>query len=199
MVLSEFQMSTATLFPFAIGCWMVFFLYWAISALSSKVAKKSESVLARFQRMVPLVVAYSLLFYQVTRVGWLGKRFVADTSAAAVIGVTLTTAGVAFAIWARWHLGANWSAIVSIREQHELIRTGPYRRVRHPIYTGMLLAMAGTALVLGELRGLLAFAITLFAFYWKARKEEAWLTREFGESFEAHTKQTGMFLPKIGH
>jgi protein-S-isoprenylcysteine O-methyltransferase Ste14 len=199
MVLSEFQMSTATLFPFAIGCWMVFFLYWAISALSSKVAKKSESVLARFQRMVPLVVAYSLLFYQVTRVGWLGKRFVADTSAAAVIGVTLTTAGVAFAIWARWHLGANWSAIVSIREQHELIRTGPYRRVRHPIYTGMLLAMAGTALVLGELRGLLAFAITLFAFYWKARKEEAWLTREFGESFEAHAKQTGMFLPKIGH
>jgi protein-S-isoprenylcysteine O-methyltransferase Ste14 len=149
--------------------------------------------------MVPLVVAYSLLFYQVTRVGWLGKRFVADTSAAAVIGVTLTTAGVAFAIWARWHLGANWSAIVSIREQHELIRTGPYRRVRHPIYTGMLLAMAGTALVLGELRGLLAFAITLFAFYWKARKEEAWLTREFGESFEAHAKQTGMFLPKIGH
>jgi protein-S-isoprenylcysteine O-methyltransferase Ste14 len=199
MVLSEFQMSTATLFPFATGCWMVFFLYWAISALSSKVAKKSESVLARFQRMVPLVVAYSLLFYQVTRVGWLGKRFVADTSAAAVIGVTLTTAGVAFAIWARWHLGANWSAIVSIREQHELIRTGPYRRVRHPIYTGMLLAMAGTALVLGELRGLLAFAITLFAFYWKARKEEAWLTREFGESFEAHAKQTGMFLPKIGH
>jgi protein-S-isoprenylcysteine O-methyltransferase Ste14 len=199
MVLSEFQMSTATLFPFAIGCWMVFFLYWAISALSSKVAKKSESVLARFQRMVPLVVAYSLIFYQVTRVGWLGKRFVADTSAAAVIGVTLTTAGVAFAIWARWHLGANWSAIVSIREQHKLIRTGPYRRVRHPIYTGMLLAMAGTALVLGELRGLLAFAITLFAFYWKARKEEAWLTREFGESFEAHAKQTGMFLPKIGH
>jgi protein-S-isoprenylcysteine O-methyltransferase Ste14 len=199
MVRSEFQMSTATLFPFAIGCWMAFFLYWAISALSSKVAKKSESVLARFQRMVPLVVAYSLLFYQVTRVGWLGKRFVADTSAAAVIGVTLTTAGVAFAIWARWHLGANWSAIVSIREQHELIRTGPYRRVRHPIYTGMLLAMAGTALVLGELRGLLAFAITLFAFYWKARKEEAWLTREFGESFEAHAKQTGMFLPKIGH
>jgi protein-S-isoprenylcysteine O-methyltransferase Ste14 len=198
MVLSEFQMSTATLFPFAIGCWMAFFLYWAISALSSKVAKKSESVLARFQRMVPLVVAYSLLFYQVTSVGWLGKRFVADTSAVAVIGVTLTTAGVAFAIWARWHLGANWSAIVSIREQHELIRTGPYRRVRHPIYTGMLLAMAGTALVLGELRGLLAFAITLFAFYWKARKEEAWLTREFGESFEAHAKQTGMFLPKIG-
>jgi len=198
MVLSEFHMNTSKLFPFAIGCWMVFFLYWAVSALSSKVAKKSESVLARFQRMVPLVVAYSLLFYQWTSVGWLGKRFVADTSASAVIGVALTAAGVAFAIWARWHLGTNWSAVVSIREAHELIRSGPYRRIRHPIYTGMLLAMAGTAMVLGELRGLLAFAITLLAFYWKARKEEAWLTREFGEKFEAHARQTGMFLPKLG-
>jgi protein-S-isoprenylcysteine O-methyltransferase Ste14 len=198
MVQSEFHMNTSKLFPFAIGCWMVFFLYWAISALSSKVAKKSESVLARFQSMIPLVVAYSLLFYKWTSVGWLGKRFVADTSSAAVIGVALTAAGVAFAIWARWHLGANWSAVVSIREEHELIRTGPYRRIRHPIYTGMLLAMAGTALVLGELRGLLAFAITLLAFYWKARKEEVWLTREFGEKFEAHTRQTGMFLPKLG-
>jgi protein-S-isoprenylcysteine O-methyltransferase Ste14 len=191
-------MNTLKLFPIAIGCWLMFFVYWAISALSSKMAKKSESVAGRLQRMVPLVVAYSLLFHQGTSVGWLGKRFVADTPAAAVIGVALTAAGVAFAIWARWHLGANWSAVVSIREQHELIRSGPYRRVRHPIYTGMLLAMAGTALVLGEVRGLLAFAITLLAFYWKARKEEVWLTREFGDKFEAHTKQTGMFLPKLG-
>jgi protein-S-isoprenylcysteine O-methyltransferase Ste14 len=189
-------MNTATLFPIATCLWLIFFLYWAISALRSKVAKKTESGAERLQRMIPLAVAYLLLFYQGTSFGWLGKRFVTDSSAA-VIGVLLTAAGVAFAIWARWHLGANWSAIVSIREQHELIRTGPYRRVRHPIYTGMLQAMAGTALVLGEVRGLLAFAITLFAFYWKARKEEAWLTREFGETFEAHTKQTGMFLPRV--
>jgi protein-S-isoprenylcysteine O-methyltransferase Ste14 len=190
-------MNTATLFPIATCLWLVFFLYWAISALRSKVAKKTESGAERLQRMIPLAVAYVLLFYQRASFGWLDKRFVTDSSAAAVIGVSLTAAGVAFAIWARWHLGANWSAIVSIREQHELIRSGPYRRVRHPIYTGMLLAMAGTALVLGEVRGLLAFAITLFAFYWKARKEEAWLTREFGEKFEAHTKQTGMFLPRF--
>jgi protein-S-isoprenylcysteine O-methyltransferase Ste14 len=191
-------MNSATLFPIVIGCWLVFFLYWAISALSSKAAKKTESVAERLQRMAPLAAAYWLLFYNATTLGWLNRRFVNDSSYAAVIGVTLTAAGVAFAIWARWHLGANWSAIVSIREEHELIRTGPYRRVRHPIYTGMLLAMAGTALVLGEVRGLLAFAITLAAFYSKARKEEAWLRREFGDKFAAHMKQTGMFLPKIG-
>jgi protein-S-isoprenylcysteine O-methyltransferase Ste14 len=195
---SEMLMNTATLFPIATCLWVVFFLYWAISALRSKAAKKTESGAERLQRMVPLAVAYLLLFYRATSFGWLGKRFVTDSSPPAVIGVSLTAAGVAFAIWARWHLGANWSAIVSIREQHELIRSGPYRRVRHPIYTGMLLAMAGTALVLGEVRGLLAFAITLFAFYWKARKEEAWLTREFGEKFNAHAQRTGMFLPRIG-
>jgi protein-S-isoprenylcysteine O-methyltransferase Ste14 len=190
-------MNTMTLFPVATCLWGVFFLYWAISSLSSKAAKKTESVAERLQRMLPLAVAYVLLFYQAKSFGWLNKRFVADSSAAAIIGVVLTAAGVALAIWARWHLGANWSAIVSIRKEHELIRSGPYRRVRHPIYTGMLLAMAGTALVLGEVRGLLAFAITLFAFYWKARKEEAWLEREFGERFAEHTRQTGMFLPRV--
>ena len=191
-------MNTANLFPIVICCWLVFFLYWAISALSSKLAKKSESAGERLQRMIPLTAAYLLLFYNATSLGWLNRRFVTDSSSAAVIGVTMTAAGVAFAIWARWHLGTNWSAIVSIREEHELIRSGPYRRVRHPIYTGMLLAMAGTALVLGEVRGLLALAITLVAFYSKARKEEAWLTHEFGEKFAEHTKHTGMFLPKPG-
>lgn len=190
-------MNIAASFPIATCFWLVFFLYWAISALSSKVAKKTESGAERLQRMIPLAVAYLLLFHNATHLGWLGRRFVADSSTAAVTGVLLTAAGVAFAIWARWHLGANWSAIVSIREQHELIRSGPYRRVRHPIYSGMLLAMAGTALVLGEMRGPLAFAITLFTFYWKARKEEAWLTREFGERFKDHTRQTGMFLPRF--
>jgi protein-S-isoprenylcysteine O-methyltransferase Ste14 len=191
-------MNTATLFSIAKIFWIVFFLYWMISALRSKAAKKTESSADRFSRMLQLGVSYFLLFYNATPLGWLSHRFVTDTPAASLIGVTLTGLGVAFAIWARWHLGANWSAIVSIREQHELIRTGPYRRVRHPIYTGMLLAMAGTALVLGEVRGLLAFAIVFFAFYSKARKEEDWLAREFGEKFKVHTEQTGMFLPKIG-
>ena len=190
-------MNTATLFPVARCLWLVFFLYWAISALRGKVAKKTESGAERLKRMIPLAAAYFLLFHPAAHFSWLGRRFVFDSSAAGVVGVLLTAAGVALAIWARWHLGANWSAIVSIREQHELIRSGPYRRVRHPIYTGMLLAMAGTALVLGEVRGLIAFAITLFAFYWKARKEEAWLTREFGEKFGMHAKQTGMFLPRF--
>ena len=120
-----------------------------------------------------------------------------ETEALNLLGLVLAGAGVAFAIWARWHLGRNWSAIVSIREEHELIRTGPYCAVRHPIYTGMLLAVTGTVLIVGEFRALIAFAIVLGSFYWKARKEEYWLAREFGERFEAHAKHTGMFFPRF--
>jgi protein-S-isoprenylcysteine O-methyltransferase Ste14 len=78
-----------------------------------------------------------------------------------------------------------------------LIGTGPYRWIRHPIYTGILLGLAGTALVVGEVRGLVGLAVAAAAFYRKARKEETWLNQEFGASFEAHAKQTGMFLPRF--
>jgi protein-S-isoprenylcysteine O-methyltransferase Ste14 len=112
-------------------------------------------------------------------------------------GVLLTAAGVAIAFWARWHLGANWSGVVTLKEGHELIRSGPYRAIRHPIYTGILLALLGTVVTAGEAHGLLAFAIAWISFYAKARREESYLTQEFGEKFGAHAKQTGMFLPKI--
>jgi protein-S-isoprenylcysteine O-methyltransferase Ste14 len=112
-------------------------------------------------------------------------------------GALLTGAGVGLAILARWHLGTNWSGTVTLKEGHELIRTGPYRAIRHPIYTGILLALLGTAIAFGEVRGLVAFAVAWGSFYFKARREEAFLTQEFGEKFGTHAKETGMFLPKI--
>jgi protein-S-isoprenylcysteine O-methyltransferase Ste14 len=179
------------------GCfWIVFGTYWAVSALGQKAAKKRENFLERLRHTIPMAVALALLFRSDVAYGGLGQRFVPETEALNLLGLALAGAGVSFAMWARWHLGRNWSAIVSIREDHELIRTGPYRAVRHPIYTGMLLAVAGTVLIVGEFRALLALAIVLGSFYLKARKEEYWLAQEFGESFEAHAKSTGMFVPR---
>ena len=172
-------------------------VYWAVSALRQKSTKKEEHVIERLRHLVPVMVAFFLLSQADASHGWLGLRFVPESGTLSLLGLVLAGAGVAFAIWARWHLGRNWSAAVSIREQHDLIRTGPYRVVRHPIYTGLLLAIMGTALIVAEFRALLAFAIVLAAFYLKARKEEAWLAREFGETFEGHAKQTGMFLPRF--
>jgi protein-S-isoprenylcysteine O-methyltransferase Ste14 len=146
-----------------------------------------------------LLAAFFLLARPEARYGWLGARFVPATPAVAWLGVLLTAAGVAVALWARWHLGSNWSGVVTLKEGHELIVTGPYRAIRHPIYTGMLLGLLGTAMAMGEVRGLLGIAFAWLAFYVKARREESFLVREFGEKFEAHVKQTGMFLPKIAH
>jgi protein-S-isoprenylcysteine O-methyltransferase Ste14 len=177
--------------------WILLWLYWLISARKLKAVKRRESLEERLQHTLPLIVAYFLLFSTRVNFAWLGERFVPHTEAVGMAGIAATAAGVFFAIWARWHLGENWSGTVTLKADHELIRTGPYRFIRHPIYTGMLVAMAGTALAVGEMRGVLAFLITLAAFYQKARREERFLSQEFGERFEAHSKQTGMFLPKI--
>jgi protein-S-isoprenylcysteine O-methyltransferase Ste14 len=174
--------------------WLVFGLYWIISAFKLKKTKRRESWSQRFRYVLPLVAAF-YLFQPRAHYGWLGARFVPESDAAGWVGVALTAAGVGIAIWARWHLGANWSGVVTLKEGHELIRSGPYRNIRHPIYTGILLAFLGTAVALGEVRGLLAVTIAWLSFYTKARREESFLTQEFGDRFLEHTKSTGMFLP----
>ena len=84
-----------------------------------------------------------------------------------------------------------------IQSGHELIRTGPYARLRHPIYTGMLLALVGTALEIGKYRALAALGIFLIGFARKAKKEEELLAERFGTAFEEHKRLTGFFLPRV--
>jgi protein-S-isoprenylcysteine O-methyltransferase Ste14 len=180
------------------GLWILFALYWLVSALKRKRTKQRESIVQRLGYVFLLAVAFYLLgrpeahFYPV-----LGDRFVPDTASMQWIGVLLTAAGIGIAFWARFHLGANWSGTVTLKEGHELIRTGPYRTMRHPIYTGILLAMLGTMLTMGEVRGLIAVGLAWLSFYIKARREESFLSREFGPKFREHQQHTGMFLPRF--
>jgi protein-S-isoprenylcysteine O-methyltransferase Ste14 len=109
----------------------------------------------------------------------------------------LTYLGAAIAIWARIILGQNWSARVTLKVGHELIRSGPYRYVRHPIYTGMLLAMIGTAMVAGEWRGAAAVALSIIAFCLKAQREEQFMVTEFGETYHEYRSQTGFLVPGL--
>jgi protein-S-isoprenylcysteine O-methyltransferase Ste14 len=178
-------------------CWGIFGLYWVISAARQKAAKRKEPWWERLGHILPLVLVAAFFNWQAARYGLLGLGLVPFSPAVGVAGLAMTAAGVALAIWARRHIGQNWSAVVSIRANHELIDTGPYRKIRHPIYTGILLALAGTGLLIGEARVVIGFVIAYVVFYLKARKEEKWLTREFGERFMVHAKKTGMFLPKL--
>jgi protein-S-isoprenylcysteine O-methyltransferase Ste14 len=177
--------------------WILFGLYWLLSALKLKKTKKREAWHERVLYMLPLLAAFFFLSRPEAHYGWLGARFVPDNPTVGWLGVTLTAAGVAVAFWARWHLGANWSGVVTLKEGHELIRRGPYRTIRHPIYTGILLALLGTAVAIGEVRVLLAVAIAWLSFYLKARREESFLSEEFGPSFAEHRQHTGMFFPRF--
>src|SRR5213593_4021294 len=177
--------------------WILFGLYWLVSALKRKKTKRRETWAQRLIYTLPLVAAAELLVRPEARYGWLGAHFVRANPTVEWSGVLLTAAGVAIAFWARWHLGANWSGVVTLKEGHELIRTGPYRAIRHPIYTGILLALLGTAITFGEVRALLAVAIAWLSFYIKARREEWLLSQEFGTGFAEHKQRTGMFLPRF--
>lgn len=184
-------------FHIAAIIWIVFLLYWIISAQKVKSIKRREPLRERVLYMISMVIAYVLLFNDPFTFTALGRRFVPLDPRIGVSGVVVTALGVAFAIWARLHLGENWSATVTVKTGHELIESGPYRAVRHPIYTGMLVAMAGSALALGQARGLVALVVTAVGFYFKARKEERYMFSEFGEKYQAYAHRTGMLLPKL--
>jgi protein-S-isoprenylcysteine O-methyltransferase Ste14 len=95
------------------------------------------------------------------------------------------------------YLGTNWSGTVTIKQDHELITGGPYRFVRHPIYSGLLLAFIGTALARGEWRGVLAVALTFVAFWRKLRIEEQWMRQQFGVAYEEYARRVAALAPHI--
>jgi protein-S-isoprenylcysteine O-methyltransferase Ste14 len=127
----------------------------------------------------------------------LGSGFLPHRPVLGYIGFVLALAGIALAMWARIHLGQFWSDKVVLKVDHQLIRTGPYRHLRHPIYSGMLLAVGATALVLGEWRGVAAFLILLVNYWMKARREDRMLADRFRESFAEHERRAGFLLPKF--
>ena len=178
--------------------WIVFGLYWLVSAFATNRTVQREGSAGVARRIFLGFVAWYLFFVVWKRdSGFLSARFIPRDSWIAWLGAAMTVAGVAFAIWARIHIGRYWSGNVVLKQGHQLIRTGPYSRIRHPIYAGMLFGLTGTALAFGFVGGLLVLAIYTTMFWFKARKEEALLTRQFGPAFEQHRRRTGFFLPRL--
>jgi protein-S-isoprenylcysteine O-methyltransferase Ste14 len=179
----------------AVVLWYVLALVWLVMWFGMKRAKRSETAWERVQHVVPVLVAFWLLFER----HWplLELRLLPETPGVLWAGVLMTALGVGLGVWARLSLGTNWSGMVTLKKDHELIRTGLYKRIRHPIYTGILVGFLGTELIKGQVRGLLGFLILWLSFYFKARRAENFLRQEFGEGFEEHARHTGMFLPKL--
>jgi len=137
------------------------------------------------------------MFDRALSVGFLEFRFLPDFAALAYLGVAVTAIGIAFAVWARFVLGQNWSSQVTLKQGHELIRGGPYALVRHPIYSGMLLGLLGTAIGVGEFRGLIALALFIVAWWLKARTEETLMIQQFGEQYSRYRRDVKALIPFV--
>ena len=129
--------------------------------------------------------------------GLLGWRFLPASSVAAYGGLALTTAGLALAVWARFYIGGNWSALVELKKDHQLIRRGPYAIVRHPIYSGFMLATLGTAVMQGELHGLLALTLIVTVWGYKSGVEERFLMKQFGGEYEQYRRRFKGLIPFV--
>lgn len=179
------------------AAWIATGLYWAVSALRSKSAHRREPAFSSLAHMAVMGAAFFLLFNHRAHYGLLGERFVTDDTWVGWIGAGLTLSGCAVAIWARTVLGANWSGTVTIKRGHELVRSGPYEWVRHPIYSGLLLGMAGMCLALGEVRGVLALALAFTAWISKTRTEEQFMSEQFGSEYERYRRQVKRLIPFV--
>jgi protein-S-isoprenylcysteine O-methyltransferase Ste14 len=168
-----------------------------VAARDVKATRRHEPRLTRLLHIALIVLAAVLLAFRIEALAWLNGRFVPPTMAAYWLGLFVVAAGLAFAVWARVYLGRNWSATVTIKQDHELVRTGPYAVVRHPIYTGIVLALFGTAIVVGEWRGLLALALITIGFLFKIRTEERFMGEIFGERYARYRAEVPALIPFI--
>jgi protein-S-isoprenylcysteine O-methyltransferase Ste14 len=175
--------------------WIAFFVYWDIASRNQAPTERSESVGSTYLHQGLLGGALLLLFLQVPGLnGWfIPQRF----HAAVAIGAVVQGAFLLLAVWARRHLGRNWAAEVRIGVDHELVRTGPYRWVRHPIYTAMLGMFTGTAIASSQYHALLGVALLFVAYIRKTRLEEEILSRTFPTDYDAYRRSTWRLIPPV--
>ena len=177
--------------------WLAFFVVWMLAALRTKRAAQRVEWGRRLTYVIPVLLGFALMFNDRWQIAWLDTRILPKTQELAVAAIALTLAGMAFAVWARVHLGRNWSSAPMIKQQHQLIRSGPYRLVRHPIYTGLLIALAGTFLANGRVRGALSVVVVWLSFDIKRRIEEDFMVQTFGPQYDDYRRTTGALFPRL--
>jgi len=179
------------------GIWIGLGVLWVVNASFVKTTVRVESSGSRLPHVLIMVVAFVLLFDNRLNLGPLNGRFVPDTSNVLWAALALTILGAAFAIWARLSIGRNWSSNVTVKQDHELKRNGPYAIVRHPIYSGLLLALLGTAIAFGEWRGLVAFLLAVIGWRMKSLVEERFMLDQFGEQYANYKREVKALIPFV--
>jgi protein-S-isoprenylcysteine O-methyltransferase Ste14 len=177
--------------------WIVFLIYWQIKAAKTKTTQRLEPVASRILRVIAFLVVIALLSIPRIPLPWLYLQLWPAGLWPFWLGAAITVAGLLFAVWAREHLGSNWSRSVTIKQGHELITIGPYAVVRHPIYTGILTGFLGMAIAISQVRGVIAFVLIFLVLWAKFRMEEEWMRSQFGETYATYAHQTAALVPYL--
>jgi protein-S-isoprenylcysteine O-methyltransferase Ste14 len=180
------------LFP---ALWLAWIVYWLLASRSAKPTERREPVGSRLLHVLPLLVAVWLLWADKQPAPFLNQRLYPWSSWEFWAAALITAFGLLFTVWARVHLGRNWSGTVTIKREHELITSGPYSVVRHPIYTGLIVAFMGSAMARGDWRGVLAVFIAWAALWRKLRLEERWMVERFGAQYTAYSHRVPALVP----
>ena len=178
------------------GPWLLWVFYWFFSALSARRTKQAEPVASRLLHLVLFILSFVLVAWP-GLAGAAGWPLIPDRLLALILGVCIEVLGLGLTVWARVYLGQYWSGTIGIKVGHKLIFGGPYALVRHPIYTGIVLAFLGAALAADRMIGLLALALFIFAYVRKILIEEKWLVRQFKEEYTGYQRNTRAFIPFI--
>jgi protein-S-isoprenylcysteine O-methyltransferase Ste14 len=183
--------NTATLFQ---GLWLAWIVYWLISARGTKrTASRPKLRFAYIWLLVILAWAVAAHLHP----HFFSRRLFPPDGIRAPVCLAVAALGLGFSIWARRVLGSNWSSTPVIKEGHELIRVGPYRWVRHPIYTGLLVALAATFAARGHVGDACLLALVILGLVWKLRIEESLMMQNFPEAYPEYRKQTKALIPFV--
>jgi protein-S-isoprenylcysteine O-methyltransferase Ste14 len=176
--------------------WISWLVYWIVSARGVKKTSWREPYAVQMRHRGFIIVAALLLAGPKLLPHVLRERFIPVNTVLIWVGTAVVAAGLGLAVWARRHLGQNWSSNVVVKQDHALVRTGPYRWVRHPIYAGIILAFVGAALYIGEWRGLIATVCVFLSFLVKSRAEEAQMEKLFPE-YQQYRQKSAALIPLI--
>jgi protein-S-isoprenylcysteine O-methyltransferase Ste14 len=178
------------------ACWIGFIIYWAISALRQRAVAEHAPWVEQLAHKVPVGLGAWLMFVP-SRYNPLAAHLPLVQPACGYFGALLCVLGLVGAIWARWTLAGNWSSNVAFKQGHELIERGPYRFVRHPIYTSLLLMGLGTALYFERVGAFAGLLLWFVGFWIKLTQEEQLLTRHFPAEYPAYMSRVKALIPFI--
>lgn len=179
--------------------WMVFALVWLGAAFTAKRSVQRQTYGSRVLQSSILLIGLLFIFNFLDsfKRGWLETRLIPHTDIWVISGAALCVVGILICFWARAILGANWSGTVTIKQNHELILRGPYALVRHPIYTGLLLALFGSAVVGGLLRCFIGVFICGIGLWLKLQIEERFMIQQFGDQYTQYRQRTCALVPFV--